>query len=88
MIEGNASRMRAFEVLYYNGLESPPCYHVVGLAEGRFAKQALKQSLASLIESARQELSILDEVTDEEIAQSIFLLKDDGLVSVSDLAGR
>jgi len=62
-----------------------PAYCLVTFAEGTNPIEALEKSLPRVIAENRCLFCLDDDITDEEIQKSIYLLKDDGLVSVTDL---
>lgn len=77
-----------YEVLFFNGWGAMPAYYLVASAEGLNPIKALERSLPKVIAEVRHLFCLDDEIPDEAIQKSIYLLKDDGLVSVIDLKGQ
>lgn len=76
---------RTYEILFFAGWGDMPAYYLVTFAEGTNPIEALEKSLPKAIAEIRRLFCLDDDITDEEIQNSIYLLKDDGLVSVTDL---
>ena len=76
---------KVYEVLFFSGWGEMPAYYLVTSAEGTTPIEALKESLPEVIAEIRRLFCLDDDIADEEIQKSIYLLKDDGLVSVADL---
>ena len=77
-----------YEVLFFEGWGAMPAYYLVASAEGANPTEALERSLPKAIAEVRRLFCLGDEIPDEAIQKSIYLLKDDGLVSVTELGGR
>lgn len=77
-----------YEVLFFDGWGAMPAYYLVSSAEGTDPIEALEKSLPRVIAEIRCLFCLDDEITDGEIQKSIYLLRDDGLVSVTNLEGR
>jgi len=77
-----------YEVLFFDGWGAMSAYYPVTFAEGADPIEAFEESLPKAIAKTRRLFCLSDEITDEEIQKSIYLLKDDGLVSVTDLESR
>jgi len=77
-----------YEVLFFDGWGAMPAYYLVASAEGPNPIEALERSLPKVIAEVRRLFCLDDEIPDEAIQKSIYLLKDDGLVSVIDLKGQ
>lgn len=72
---------RTYEILFFDGWGAVPAYYLVTFAEGANPIEALADSLPRAIAEIRHLFCLDDEIADEEIQKSIYLLKDDGLVS-------
>lgn len=77
-----------YEVLFFDGGGVMPAYYLVASAEGVTPFEALEKSLPKVIAEIRHLFCLGDEIADEELQKSIYLLKDDGLVSANNLEGR
>ncbi len=74
-----------YEALYYDGWDMPPAYYLVGEVEGDTPEQALAANLERITQQIREQLNLSDEVSDEDIQETIYVLRENGLLSVQDL---
>ena len=74
---------RFYEVLFYNGWQHVPAYYMVGGVEGRTPKEALSRHLSRVLSEVREQFSLGPDVEDDDICESLYALKSDGLVSAS-----
>lgn len=75
-----------YEILYHVGSEPLSCYYLLGVWEGSSPEEALAASLPEAIAVARDVLFLPDDLPDERIAESIYALREDGLVCAADLS--
>ena len=75
---------------FYSSTAGVPCQLIIWshLPRGPNPIEALERSLPKVIAEVRHLFCLDDEIPDEAIQKSIYLLKDDGLVSVIDLKGQ
>lgn len=74
-----------YEVLFYNGWIDPPAYYLVASATGDTPEQALQKNLAEITRQVRRTFGLdrLD-VSDARLQETIYLLRDNGLISARD----
>jgi hypothetical protein len=78
--------MKIYEVLYYDGWGNIPAYYLIDSAKGETPEQALKENLASITSKIRKLFDLNgNEISNSKIHESIYVLKETGLVSVRDL---
>ncbi len=75
-----------YEAVYYNGWDTPPAYYLIGGAEGESPEQALRLNLRRLTTEVRDMLSLSpDDLSDEKIQETLYVIRGDGLVSTRDM---
>jgi len=70
------------EVLYYNGDGLFPAYYLIDGIEGETIKKELKDKQANITQRIREMFNLGDDFPDRKIHEAIFVLKEDGLVSI------
>lgn len=73
-----------YDAVYYNGW-GVPVYYALDSVEGESPEQALQENLPRLTAKVRELFSISDDVPDEKIQETIYVIRSDGLVSTHDL---
>ncbi len=74
-----------YEVLFYDGWGDMPAYYLLDGVEGDTPEQALAASLERITEEVRDRFNLqADDASDERIQETIYLLRENGLVSVRD----
>jgi len=69
-----------YEVLWYSSYD--PCYFLIDGIEGETPEHALRNNLKRLTQEVKKRFDIED-VPDEDIHDTLYVLRDDGLVSGS-----
>ncbi|MEW6215621.1 MAG: hypothetical protein AB1478_10555 [Nitrospirota bacterium] len=78
--------MKIYEVLYYDGWGHIPAYYLIDSAKGETPEHALKENLVRITSKVRKLFNLNgEEISDGKIHESIYVLKETGLVSVRDL---
>ncbi len=74
-----------YEVLFYDG--DIPAYYLLDGVEGDTPEQALAANLERITQEVRDRFNLQkDDASDERIQETIYLLRENGLVSVRDVA--
>ncbi|MBC7263717.1 MAG: hypothetical protein H5T64_05085 [Chloroflexi bacterium] len=77
-----------YEVLFFDGWGTMPAYYLLDGVEGDTPEQALSENLKRITQRVRRQFDLdEDEVSDEKIQGTIYVLRENGLVSVRDVAG-
>jgi hypothetical protein len=70
-----------YEVVYYEGYETPPAFRVIGTVEGDTPEQALRQNLDALLAEVRDMYYLdRDSFADEALLDSLFVIREDVLL--------
>ncbi|MEO0081073.1 MAG: hypothetical protein ABIL25_02125 [candidate division WOR-3 bacterium] len=72
-----------FEILFYDGYQDPPVYHLIGGITGETPEQALADNLDAVTEKVRAVLRLDSDCSDHFICKSLFVLRQSGLVSAA-----
>ncbi len=73
--------MNLYEVLFYSGEEMPPSYYLIDGVEGETAEEALRKHILEIIKRVREIFCLGDDFPDNKICDSLYILRDGGLVS-------
>jgi hypothetical protein len=74
-----------YEAIYYDGWGTP-AYHLLDSVEGESPEQALRDNLPHLTAQVRELFGLSrDDVPDEDIQETLYVIRSDGLVSVHNL---
>lgn len=77
-----------YEVLFYDGWSTVPAYYLVGSVEGDTPEQSLEANIEQVTRQVRELLSLDDsDVSDDQIQETIYVLRENGLVSLQDVEG-
>lgn len=77
-----------YEVLFYDGWSTIPAYYLVGSVEGDTPEQSLEANIEQVTRQVRELLSLNDsDVSDDQIQETIYVLRENGLVSLQDVGG-
>jgi len=79
---------KLYEVLFYRGDGIFPAYYLIDQIEGKNAniKKELRNKLASIIHRVRKMFDIGDDIPDWKVYKTLYVLKEDGLISMKNLA--
>jgi hypothetical protein len=72
-----------YEVLFYSGAGMIPAYYLIDGIEGDTIEDALQNQLGSVVQQVRETFHLGDQFPVRKIYEALFVLKEDGLVSVS-----
>ncbi len=77
-----------YQVFYYDGESGHPAYHFIQDMQGMSLEDALRQSLQSAIGETREVLDLSPQYfSDDDVQFGLCVLKDDSMVSVSQVIG-
>ena len=77
-----------YEALFFDGWGAMPVYYLLDNVEGDTPEQALAASAERITQQIRRRFGLhKGEVSDEQIQETICVLRENGLVSVRDVAG-
>ncbi|HIE53247.1 MAG TPA: hypothetical protein EYP85_15965 [Armatimonadetes bacterium] len=80
------SPQRTYEVLFYDGWSFVPAYYLVGTVEGESPEQALTSSLEEMTQEVRRVLGLsAQDLSDEEIQETLYVLREGGLIPARNL---
>ena len=70
-----------YEVLFYDGWGDMPAYYLLDGAEGDTPEQALAANLERITQEVREKFNLPEDwVSDEKIQETIYVLRENGLV--------
>ncbi len=72
----------SYEVVLYDGYAVYPAYYLIDRIEGGVAEKKLSSKLADIVQQVRRRFKIGEEIPDRKIYENLFLLKEDGIISV------
>jgi hypothetical protein len=76
-----------YELLYYDGWGQMPAYYLLGGLEGDTPEDALRRNLQQATRDVRDLFCLSeDDMSDEDIQETLYVLRENGLVPVRDLA--
>lgn len=75
-----------YEVLYYNGDGMFPAYYLIDGIESETIKKELKDKQASITQRVREMFHLGNDFPDRKIYEALFVLKEDGLISIKNIA--
>ena len=76
-----------YEVLFFDGWGTMPTYYLLDSVEGDTPEHALAATLERITQQIRRQFDLReDEVSDRKIQETIYVLRENGLVSVRDVA--
>jgi hypothetical protein len=74
-----------YEVLFFDRWGAIPAYYLIGSVEGNVPEQALSANLEQITQEIRRSFDLSEgEISDRQIQETIYVLRDNGLVSVRD----
>jgi outer membrane lipopolysaccharide assembly protein LptE/RlpB len=74
--------------LFYDGWSTVPAYYLVGSVQGDTPEQALEANIEQVTRQVRDLLSLNDsDVSDDQIQETIYVLRENALVSLQDVEG-
>ncbi len=75
-----------YEVLWFDGWGMHPAYYLLSGVEGESPEEALKEHLSEMIQEVRELFDLSpDEVSDEKIQETLYVLRSDALIPTRDL---
>jgi hypothetical protein len=74
------------EVVFYNGDALFPLTYVMDKIECKNLEEELKNKLAHITQRVRKMFGFRDDVLDSKIYEALYILQEDGLTSVRDIA--
>ena len=72
----------SYEVVLYDGYAEYPAYYLIDRIEGGVAEKEFSGKLADIVQQVRRTFKIGDEIPDQEIYEILYLLKEDGIISL------
>jgi hypothetical protein len=76
-----------YEVLFFDGWGAMPAYYLVESVEGDIPEDALAANLERITQQVRHQFDLREsEVSDKQVQETIYVLREDGLVSARDVA--
>jgi len=76
-----------YEVLFFDGWGTIPAYYLLGSVEGDTPEHALGANLERITQQVRRQFGLPEgEVRDEQIQETIYVLRENGLVSMREVA--
>jgi len=77
-----------YEVVFFDGWGMMPAYYLVQSVEGPTPEQALAANLEGITREIRERFGLHEGlVHDKQIQETVYALRDNGLVSLRDVAG-
>lgn len=79
---------KLYEVLFYRGDGIFPAYYLIDQIEGKNTniKKELRNKLTSIIHRVRKMFDIGDDIPDGKIYKTLYVLKEEGLISMRNIA--
>lgn len=76
-----------YEVLFYDGWCDIPAYYLLDSVEGGTPEEALTTNIERITQQVRERLGLLaSELSDRQIQDTIYVLRENGLVCARDVA--
>ena len=76
-----------YEVLFFDGWGTIPVYYLLDSVEGDTPEHALAANLKRITQQVRRQFGLPEgEVRDEQIQETIYVLRENGLVSMREVA--
>lgn len=73
------------QALFFDGWGLAPAYYQVDVVEGEIPEQALSDNRSKIVASIRHIFGLsVEDISDEEIYETIYLLREGGLVSAAE----
>jgi hypothetical protein len=77
-----------YEVLFFDGWGDIPAYYLIDSVEGDTPEQALATNLERITLQIRRRFNLSDrDVSNRKIRETIYVLRENGLVSARDVVG-
>jgi hypothetical protein len=76
---------KLYEVVFYNGDQPLPAYYVFDQFEADNMKE-LENRIAKITQTVRTQFAIEDEVYDHQIRERLYIIGEDGITSVDQIA--
>ncbi len=78
-------RYLEYDVLYYNGWQTPPVYYWLGTIKGKTPEDALLKNSDKIAERLQDEFDFeLGWMSQEKIKREIYIVRPNGLCSISE----
>lgn len=75
--------MTEYDILYYNGWQSPPVYYWLGTIKGHTPEQALLKNSAKIAKLLEEEFGFeIGWMSEEKLLREIYVVRPNGLCSV------
>ena len=74
------------EVVFYSGEQPFPAYYLIDEIECENGQEELKNKLARITQRVRRMFDIRDDIPNWKIYEALYLLQEDGLISVKTMA--
>ncbi len=74
------------EVVFYSGDQPFPAYYLIDEIESENTQEELKNKLARSMQRVRRMFDVGDDIPDWKIYEALYLLQEDGLISVKSIA--
>jgi hypothetical protein len=82
------NNLMTYEVLFFDGWGMTPAYYLLDGVEGDTPEQALAANLEQITQQVRRCFDLRENgLSDEQIRETIYVLRENGLVSAKDVAG-
>lgn len=75
----------SYEVVLYDGYGARPAYYLIDRIEGGVAEKEFSGKLADIVQQARKIFKIDEEIPDQKIYEILYLLKEDGIISIRNI---
>lgn len=77
--------IKLYEVLFYNGDGLIPAYYLIDSIDSETIEKDFKDKLAIITQRVREMFHLGDEVPNRKIYESLFVLEEDGLISITSI---